>query len=290
MRLASSLRQILGQDNSDSSISHRAFVLHARPQSTDDSKDTTFLIHYKSYITQDVFEQALLRGSWGDLQEVLLVTSEHSQAHSLEGNMFEAVVHNILPGIENLDICLMTKGAKQGDFYTYKLGESPQSLSVNFRRSFRHKFTTSVPPQIDLQNYYQGSRTTPLIDGFIVRQGTRNVELYLIQITVTQYKKNRSASGKALVDAIAAKVTARFATKSKPLRIFFVMIQPTFHDKARALHTDLSPAWQLPISTEPYRVYHCYLGLPTVAPAPFVTVESLLPAPVVAVEPSATAE
>lgn len=156
--------------------------------------------------------------------------------------------------MDEVPIRPMTQSTKQGDFVTYIDSKSIVSY-VSFR------FTTSPPPSIQLQVYYCGANSTPLIDGFLVQKNSAKVELYFLQITVSQHKKNRSASGQELVKAIVDKVKMMFVTGRDQLSISFVMIQPQFGN-----HT--ATTWELPrLDTLDYDVYHCYLNLPPSTPA-----------------------
>lgn len=256
-------------------ISHRVFTLHARPQAIEDPHDTDFVFHFKSHHAQTLFEEELKTASWLDLQSVLSITSKFTMSRSLEGNIFEGVVHNILPGLEPMPLRLMKEVCRGDKFITYDVNGVPSILKLHCRRSFRCHFTTTSPLDIDFQTYYQAARNTPLIDGFIVHQeGGRwkDIILYFFQITVSQHKKNTAPSGADLVARIVENVRA---TRKKKIKIAFVMIQPAFG------HTiDKDVRWELPILSisgcSSYAVYRCTLSLPTSPPSAVVTLDSLV--------------
>jgi hypothetical protein len=58
-----------------------------------------------------------------------------------------------------------------------------------------------APPTIELNVYYQGGRTTPLIDAFFVQkeEGGDQPILYLVQLSISKKKESKAPAGQALV-------------------------------------------------------------------------------------------
>ena len=115
----------------------------------------------------------------------------------------------------------------QHDGYSYKYDSSSSSISMLFQRPQSTRFSTSPPDHIYSNTYYQGSTATPLIDGFIIEEGAirRSPILCLIQITVSQGKKNTTQSGPKLVDAIILQVERRLRCT---IHVRFLLIEPGF--------------------------------------------------------------
>jgi hypothetical protein len=245
---------------------------HACPQEASVLDSTEFVIQFKNDHAQRLFQEELHTSTWNDLLEVLRVTAQFPAARGLEGNIFEPVVHQILPGQDSLDIHPMQEKHRNGNMVTYERKPPPSlPITVRFRRSYRISFSSSPPANIDSQNYYQAARNTPLIDGFIVQHDDEKVQLYFIQISVSQQKKSKAPSGPQLVCDIAKAVKKKFLAgghehKQRDFDVHFVLIHPSF-----SMEND--PTWQLPSMALSYKVYHVLLGLPTTPPAPLFTAE-----------------
>lgn len=264
-------RSGIGLDQANwESISHRLFTLHALPQVIEDPNDTDFVFHFKCHYAQTLFENELMNLSWTDLKAVLAMTSKFTLSRSLEENILQGVVHNIFPGLESVEIHHMKEDRRNDDLVVYAVDNASRSTLLQCRRNSRYHFTTHSPLDISLQVYYQASRNTPLIDGFIVHQNGRSVTLYILQIMVSQHKTSGDPSGAALVRKIYDTVKSDARFKKCRIHTSFVMIQPCF---ISACNMDVR--WELPILPLVYDLYRCTLSLPTSPPGVVVTVGSL---------------
>lgn len=94
MTVASSFRHLLGSVSTHLLVSHRVFMIHAKPQARTESSDTPFILHYSSHYAEEEFERKLESGTWDNLKEVLLVSSSVAEGRILEENLLKLIVHN----------------------------------------------------------------------------------------------------------------------------------------------------------------------------------------------------
>ncbi|KAJ4500156.1 hypothetical protein C8R41DRAFT_863479 [Lentinula lateritia] len=85
----------------------------------------------------------------------------------------------------------MMQSTEQRNFVTHTFDSTSIDTAFSLCRSYRCGFTTSPPLSLNLQTYYHGARNTPLIDGFVVQKKGAIVNLYFLQITVTQQRTDQ---------------------------------------------------------------------------------------------------
>lgn len=276
MDVEKDLLNFVGQlETPPSKVSHQVFMQHACSQS--DLGDTKFVIQFRSKTAELLYFNKLDKAEWSSLKEIVKITTKHSASVVFGGNVFEAIAHRVIPTRSIHQLYRMAKVLKKqpkqqreeeesrtNHFDSYiTVEESPETIEVDFLRSESVLFTMSAPPIIELSKYYQGCKSTPLIDGFLLHQTNTGITVYLIQISTSQKKESHSlVKGPLLVTGIVNRVKSCL---KHPVTIRFVLVGPA----SDVLGLEPKPTWHLPdfkTLGNPYEVYRCDIPIPEQTP------------------------
>ncbi|KAF5343283.1 hypothetical protein D9757_015341 [Collybiopsis confluens] len=140
---------------------------------------------------------------------------------------------------------------KRLPLFAYKVVAEDKRLPIDFKAGRRrmHKFTPPISVGINPNAYYQGSRTTPLIDAFILLtdKSVAQEVLYFFQYTISKKKDSGSLKGYNMVTDIYYHLRRKYPL----LVVRFVLLQPYSSDNT---------VWRLPDFDFEYSVY--YTGFP----------------------------
>lgn len=255
--------------------------------SDDGYGDTKFVLQFRTMGAETLCLKMLEQNHWADLRDLLVTTLSHPESRSVGGNVFEGAAHRIIPTLFSLKLFKMDdrkvvrvleapprkvsrkvsrkalkKVPKKVEVKKVEASESPfvlynrtaSMLEVDFKREHTTSFTYTAPHNIELDHYYRGCRTTPLIDGFLVHREKGKFFLYLIQITTSEKKESLSlVKGPALVKTIVQNLKLK---SRLPVKLRFVLIGPTADiSGAERLQT-----WKLPSHRHFHSPYEVYAG------------------------------